>query len=153
MKKFLMLAATLIAVNSAYAQLTEKDITYNSKCGSEGVGMQFSATETRAKDEIHRRDGEPGHYVTKNGYWTSGCTMPAKPKDCAPRAVDPWSGKNGWGLCVPAKYSILRAHNEGITQQVHTAANKPGSSGYQTWTCVKKSDGTFGWELNSSVCK
>ena len=150
-KLFVVLALFVSATASAY---TEADITYNSVCGAAGIGKQFSPTATRAKDEIHYRDPTPKHRVNENGYWTSGCKMPVPVKvGCTEMVVPPWRGKNGWGYCTPAKYSILHAHKEGVRQQVVTPS-KPASGGVgsQTWKCVKKEDGTFEWIKQKSYC-
>lgn len=70
------------AAASAPTTRTRADITYDSACGSDGVGEVWAGPR---KGQVERREGRPGYRVNENGYWSVGCTTPAPPpppSDC-----------------------------------------------------------------------
>ena len=138
---------------SAPAVLTEADITFDSTCGDPGIGRQWSDRGDRKRGDIHYRDGQPGIRVgPKPSGWWSVCKMPPPPRDCPETAVEPWRGKGGWGYCVPAKHSLLRAQNVGRKWGVATAANTTTGRGSQVWECTRQPDGSAAWVLVRSNC-
>lgn len=150
MKRSLLVLLAL-ASSGAFA-LSEADITFNSPCGADGVGKQYSPANGRAEGEIHFREGVPGKRVGPDGFWESGCVMPRPKRDCPETAVDPWRGKDGWGYCVPAKHSLLREQIVGRKWGVATSPSTTLGRGSQVWECTRLPDGSAAWVLVRSSC-
>lgn len=137
----------LLVSTGAHA-LTRDDITRDSECGAPGVGKVWSGPN---RGQIEAREGKAGYRVSKEGWWSVGCTMPPAPKDCPKKAVEPWRGANGWRMCTPAKHSPLRARNVGGEWSTYTAAGA-NPAGSQRWRCERQADGSAAWVLVRSHC-
>ncbi len=127
---------------AALAQLTDADITRNTECGSPGVGKVWSGPR---KGAIEPREGKPGYRVSAEGWWSVGCKMPPKPRDCPERKAPSWlvDGR----LCQPVQGQMLPARNAPFTHDVK-ADPKLMNAGIQHWKCTPD-----GWVAVRASCR
>ena len=140
----LLAAAQPAPAASAPRVYTEADITRNTPCGAPGIGEVYAGPR---QGQIEPREGKPGYHVNENGYWSVGCKMPPRPKDCRAQKVPPWTVDGH--TCVTVR--TLPERNVPATQIVR-GDPAMGTWGHQEWRCKRQPDGTRGWVMTFQMC-